>query len=467
MGIRISALGLAALSALAAGCQQAPLTPDNMMCDFRTVTMQVAVPVSRPADLRERTPSAFAAEIESSLRAHDKANTGEPARILALSGGSEHGAFGAGVLQGWGGTGQLPDFQIVTGISTGAILSTFAFVNDAPAAVAGYTIENEAELITVYAKPKDGKPDIGNYASLVERGSFANLDPLRARLAEFLTDEVLQKVATRHAAGARLYVGATDADSGDAVAFDMGEMASRYVEAAPDTERGIYKDCYVSAIIASSSSPIAAPPAFIDNTMYIDGGVRFGLFSDSVFEAFFRRQHQMTDAYSFEEAALEEELPPAAPEITAPLVYAIVNGTLNLPAAKCPKADTSLCKNDPPYGGKDGQHKDWNILDLLLQTEHILVNEVYRFSALAVEADACEQAGCFNFLRIEKDMADFEYVMLNEEGVLTPAPCPEWKQVDIELDDPLQFHKRYMRCLIGYGEKSVQDAQWGYPVPPS
>ena len=458
------ALSLAAASLFLANCQQAALTPDNMMCNFRTVNMHVAVPVSRPADLRERKPSALAAEIENSLRVHEKTNTGEAARILALSGGSEHGAFGAGVLKGWGGTGQLPDFQIVTGISTGAILSTFAFVNDAPAAVSGYTIQNEDELITVYAKPKDGKPDIGNYASLLERGSFANLDPLRERLGNFLSDEVLQKVAKRHAAGARLFVGATDADSGDAVAFDMGEMASRYVNTAPDDERGIFKDCYISAIIASSSSPIAAPPAFIDNTMYIDGGVRFGLFSDSVFEAFFRRQHGMTDAYDFEEAELQEELPPIEPDVTAPLVYAIVNGTLNLPAPKCPKADKSLCEQDPPYGGKDGQHKDWNILDLLLQTEHILVNEVYRFSALAVEADACEQAGCFNFLRIEKDMEDFEYIMLNEKGILIPAPCPAWKEVDIELDDPIQFHKRYMRCLIAYGQKSVEDAGWGYPA---
>ncbi|WP_432199845.1 patatin-like phospholipase family protein [Erythrobacter sp. W53] len=456
-------LGAALLAAVVSlsACQHAPITPANMMCDFRTIKMSVGVPISRPADLQLRTPSPLAAEIETSLRSHDRLQSGETPRLLSLSGGSEHGAYGAGILAGWGGTGNLPEFQVVTGISTGSILATFAFVGDAEAAVQGYTINSESDLINVYAKPKDGKPDLANYASLLEHGSFGNLEPLRGRLHKFITDDVLATVAARYAAGARLYVGATDADSGDAIAFDLGDMATRYVNAAPDTERGLLKDCYISAIIASSSSPIAAPPAFIDNTMYIDGGTRFGLFSDSVLEAFFRRQNGLTDAYAIEQARLEADgLEPIAS--LAPVVYAVIDGTLELPPRHCPKKDQSLCTPDKPFGGKDGAHKDWNILDLALNTEHILVNEVYRFSALAVEADACEQAGCFNFLRIEPDVADFEYIYpAPDTGVLMPATCPEWQQIDIEIDDPIEFHKRYMRCLIAYGEAKVKAAGWG------
>jgi hypothetical protein len=41
--------------------------------------------------------------------------------ILALSGGGEHGAFGAGLLDGWSESGRRPVFSIVTGISTGAL----------------------------------------------------------------------------------------------------------------------------------------------------------------------------------------------------------------------------------------------------------------------------------------------------------------------------------------------------------
>ena len=54
--------------------------------------------------------------------------TGEPVSMLALSGGGEHGAFGAGLLCGWSESGYRPTFDIVTGVSTGALMSPFAFL---------------------------------------------------------------------------------------------------------------------------------------------------------------------------------------------------------------------------------------------------------------------------------------------------------------------------------------------------
>lgn len=51
--------------------------------------------------------------------------------VLALSGGGEHGAFGAGLLNGWSDTGRRPSFSIVTGISTGALMAPFAFLGSA------------------------------------------------------------------------------------------------------------------------------------------------------------------------------------------------------------------------------------------------------------------------------------------------------------------------------------------------
>ncbi|MEP3050829.1 MAG: patatin-like phospholipase family protein [Erythrobacter sp.] len=460
MGRTIGGIGAALAALVVAGCQNAPITPDNLMCDFRTIRLNVAIPVSRPADLAQRAPSPLAAEIEASLRAHDRLQLGEKASLLSLSGGSEHGAFGAGVFAGWGGDGNLPDFQVVTGISTGSILATFAFVNDADGAVEGYTINSESELIDIYVKPKGGpNPTLEEVEGLITHGAVASLEPLRKRLGSFITDDVLAKVASRHASGARLLVGATDADTGDAVAFDLGDMAARYVKTAPDDEgRGLIKDCYLSAIIASSSTPLASPPAFIDNTMYIDGGTRFGLFGDSVIEAFYRRQQGLTDAYQLDE---DEEDNPLPVQSLAPIVYAIIDGTLQLPPRHCPKADQSLCTAERPMGGRDGAHKDWNLLGLALNTKGILVNEVYRFSALSVAADACEEAGCFNILRIEPDVSDFEYIIPDANGVLVPANCPQWRQVDIDLDHPVQFHKRYMRCLIAYGEAQVQAAGWG------
>lgn len=54
---------------------------------------------------------------------------GVPERnILCLSGGGSLGAYPAGVLNGWGQRGDRPTFDVVCGISTGALCSPFAFL---------------------------------------------------------------------------------------------------------------------------------------------------------------------------------------------------------------------------------------------------------------------------------------------------------------------------------------------------
>ena len=58
-------------------------------------------------------------------------NGGVDFSVLALSGGGEHGAFGAGLLCGWSESGHRPTFSIVTGISTGALMAPFAFLGSA------------------------------------------------------------------------------------------------------------------------------------------------------------------------------------------------------------------------------------------------------------------------------------------------------------------------------------------------
>lgn len=459
---RIVAAVLAA-GALLAGCsinQKAPLTAPGDMCNFVTHKLAVAIPDDREGADGPLSP--FAQAIEQSLAAHDMGvERGEEAQVLFLSGGSEHGAYGAGILKGWGGDGDIPDLQVVTGVSTGSILASFAFVDKGDFAADGYTIASESQLLNVYSKPKNGQPDVNNFIDLLKKGAFADLEPLKTRLEGYLTQSypitsatgavttttALAEVAKRHAEGRRLYVGAVDADSGDGVAFDMGDMAARYV-ANQNGKAAHWLDCYVDAIVASSSTPMAAPPVFLDNTMYIDGGVRFGLFGDSVIEAFKARK-----------AAAQNDSDAPTP----PRVYAVIDGTLTLPPNVCPKENPADCSGNPPTWTGAGQHKDWNILQLALRSERLLVNQVYRFSAASVEAEACEDAGCFNFLRIEPDVAQF--------GITLPAPlnagntgtltCAQWMAVDIAEDNPIQFHKRYMRCLIAYGQSKVAAAGWG------
>ena len=76
----------------------------------------------------------FQADIIQSGREEPEAEfprdeTGMPIRdALALSGGGSSGAFGAGFLNGWSAKGTRPNFKLVTGISTGALIAPFAFV---------------------------------------------------------------------------------------------------------------------------------------------------------------------------------------------------------------------------------------------------------------------------------------------------------------------------------------------------
>jgi predicted acylesterase/phospholipase RssA len=51
--------------------------------------------------------------------------------MLALSSGGDDGAFAAGLLVGWTQTGRRPRFEVVTGVSAGALIAPFAFLGPA------------------------------------------------------------------------------------------------------------------------------------------------------------------------------------------------------------------------------------------------------------------------------------------------------------------------------------------------
>src|SRR5690242_14096404 len=68
------------------------------------------------------------------IKAYQRSNRARPAQtrnFLALSGGGDDGAFGAGLLAGWSAHGNRPEFDMVTGVSTGALSAPFAFLGRA------------------------------------------------------------------------------------------------------------------------------------------------------------------------------------------------------------------------------------------------------------------------------------------------------------------------------------------------
>jgi predicted acylesterase/phospholipase RssA len=188
--------------------------------------------------------------------------------ILCLSGGGAFGAYTAGVLVGWSRRGDRPCFDVVTGISTGALIAPCAFLGskyDAQLAEFYTTVENKQ----VYT--------LRRFWGLFSE-SYADTSPLAAHIDSFLTAEVMQDLADAHRQGRRLYVGTTEEEGKQFIIWDIGAMAAR--NAAGDRE------LIGKVLLASSAAPGFFPAVKIDVTVngvphterHVDGGVSQALF---------------------------------------------------------------------------------------------------------------------------------------------------------------------------------------------
>jgi predicted acylesterase/phospholipase RssA len=196
-------------------------------------------------------------------RNHSPATT--PRNVLVLSGGGMNGAFTAGVLRGWTASGTRPQFDVVTGISTGALIAPFAFLGP----------QYDAELERLYTSMR--RENIFR-PRLLLIDSVVSSEPLEQQIAAGATPEILQKIAEAHGQGRRLYVGTTNLDTKRLVVWDLGAIAARNT---PESRMLFQK-----VILASCSIPGLLPPVPIDveidgkrfTELHVDGGVTACLF---------------------------------------------------------------------------------------------------------------------------------------------------------------------------------------------
>ena len=189
--------------------------------------------------------------------------------ILVLSGGGSYGAFSAGVLVGWSHAGTRPEFDVVTGISTGALLAPLAFL--------GPDYDCEIENLYTTLRTQDIFRLKKTVRSIFSEG-LADSSPLAKKIAELTTPTLMRDIAAEHAKGRRLYVGTTELESHRAVVWDMGEIASR---GTPDDV-----ELFRKILLASASIPGVFPPTSIRVTIdgkpyterHVDGGVTQALF---------------------------------------------------------------------------------------------------------------------------------------------------------------------------------------------
>ena len=189
--------------------------------------------------------------------------------FLALSGGGADGAFGAGILNGWTETKQRPEFTIVSGVSTGALMAPFAFLGPAYDSVI-------KEIYTGgYAEQFVKAAHVSNVifgAGLISAGSANSI------VSRFIDAHLLDEVARQHRKGRRLYVVTTNLDAQRPVLWDMGAIAA--------SNRPDAASVFSEVLTASASYPGVFSPVLINveadghrfTEMHIDGGTTDPMF---------------------------------------------------------------------------------------------------------------------------------------------------------------------------------------------
>ena len=182
---------------------------------------------------------------------------------LALSGGGADGAFGAGLLAGWTARGDRPEFEIVTGVSAGAIIAPFAYL--------GPKYDNASkEIWTEYQLSEIAVAQI--LPGLFGGPALADTSPMAHLLEKYITPEFLIEIAAQYARGRILLVLTTNLDAQRPVVWNMGEIARTGTKDALDLFRKV--------ILASSAIPGAFPPVSIPvevngkryEELHVDGG---------------------------------------------------------------------------------------------------------------------------------------------------------------------------------------------------
>ncbi|GAA3908279.1 patatin-like phospholipase family protein [Sphingomonas limnosediminicola] len=186
-----------------------------------------------------------------------------PTYILAISGGGDNGAFGAGLLNGWTASGTRPEFKMVTGVSTGALIAPFAFL--------GSRYDGAIEKFYTTISAKDIFKSRGMLKGVMS-DAMADSKPLANLIAQNTSEQMLDEIAAEYAKGRILLVGTTNMDSLEPVIWNMTAIA-----ASQNPNR---LALFRSVLLASASIPGAFPPVMIDVTsdgvrhqeMHSDGG---------------------------------------------------------------------------------------------------------------------------------------------------------------------------------------------------
>jgi hypothetical protein len=186
-----------------------------------------------------------------------------PANFLAISGGGDDGAFGAGLLCGWSDTGTMPTFKLVTGVSTGAMIAPLAFL--------GRPYNDRLRALYTTIKPQDVSESRGLFGAVFGE-SLADTTPLFRLISRYVDAQMLADIAREYNSGRLLLIGTTSLDEQRPIIWNIGAIAASGRPGSLELVRKI--------LLASASVPGAFPPVMIDveaggrryQEMNVDGG---------------------------------------------------------------------------------------------------------------------------------------------------------------------------------------------------
>lgn len=207
---------------------------------------------------------------QAALRAEGKSTTRlPPVYYLAVSGGGDNGAFGAGLMNGWTALGTRPEFKMVTGVSTGALIAPFAFLGP------GY----DDALRDVYTTmtPEKVFRVRGLTAALFD-DAMADTGPLAQVIESYADQKMLDAIAREYQRGRLLLIGTTHLDAQRPVIWNIGAIAASGHPGALELFRKILR--------ASAAIPGLFQPVLFDveidgkkyQEMHVDGGAIAQLF---------------------------------------------------------------------------------------------------------------------------------------------------------------------------------------------
>jgi hypothetical protein len=251
---------MAISAALSAGCAGPPPRPGRPLPELMAARQAVDAAREKATD-ELMTMLVDRARAEAAAAARDPSKAPATLDLLIISGGGDWGAFGAGVLKGWGRVnGELarPQFDVVTGVSTGAMIAPFAFLGDD---------DSIERIVRLYRNPQsDWATSRGMLFFLPNNPSFYALPGLEREMRAALDIRMLERIASENGTGRALLVNTTNIDLGDMQAWNV--VAEARTALATRNEEHVYK-----ILLASAGIPAVFPARGIAEYLYVDGAI--------------------------------------------------------------------------------------------------------------------------------------------------------------------------------------------------